>query len=64
MPNFCDCERTLPLFCASLIQQPWMRSTKHCPAVRCPCGKTYWSMSERKRFVCRKANDEDEVTKC
>ena len=37
----CKCTHALSLFCASLIPQDWMQSDSHCPAVRCPCGKTY-----------------------
>ena len=56
----CDCTHTLPMFCASLIGQPWMQSAKHVPAVLCQCGKTYWSLAERTSFAC-KAGDDTEI---
>lgn len=49
----CTCETTLPMFCASLIPQPWMQSAKHCPAVRCQCGRRYYSYSEKRIFDSR-----------
>lgn len=49
----CDCKTTLPMACASLIPQPWMRTPKHCPAVRCRCGKRYYSLSYKQTFDCQ-----------
>ena len=46
----CTCKSTLSLFCASLIPQPWMRHPSHSPAVRCRCGKRYWSIRDDKIF--------------
>ena len=50
MPRACACTHSLSAFVASLIPQPWMQSPKHCPAVRCQCGKQYYSFAERKAF--------------
>ena len=46
----CECTHSSSAFGASLIPQRWMQSPKHCPAVRCPCGKQYYSLAEQKAF--------------
>lgn len=46
----CPCGQ-VSLYCASLIPQDWLRSTKHLPATRCRCGRHYYSWSHRKTFV-------------
>lgn len=53
----CDCTHSLSLFCASLIPQPWMQSAAHCPAVRCRCGKQYFSLSQNRAFASVAAGD-------
>ena len=47
----CQCE--VSLFCASLIDQPWLHSRKHLPATRCYCKRHYYSWSLEKVFVCK-----------
>lgn len=46
----CDCIHTVGLFAGSLLPQPWMQSPKHPPAVRCICGKQYYSLRVKQAF--------------
>lgn len=46
----CECTHSMSAFVASLIPQPWMQDKKHCPAVRCKCGKQYYSFSMDEAF--------------
>jgi len=46
----CKCTHSLSAFVASLIPQPWMQHASHCPAVRCQCGKQYYSFAAKAAF--------------
>ena len=45
----CQCE-SVSLFCASLIDQPWMQKREHAPATKCNCGQSYYSWSKQQSF--------------
>ena len=50
----CPCRRTRSVFVMSIIPCPWMQSARHCPAVRCECGKRYYSLATGGAYECRR----------